>query len=310
MIRVLILSNFDDNGGVGWGIKQAFDKYAPDEYQVRSVTRSRNFAQIPSDVYWPQGNETVPQEVADLFEKADVIHMMDRFEPASHFKGYARKARVFHAHGTVFRQHHEAQVARCRREGVVMVAAIHDLLKLAPDDLTWLPNPCDVEYMQGLRAAHYQPGDKVRVCQTPTSLEANGTIPFMEGMVGIPDAELLLIRNLPWTQCMERKARADVVFDSFNCGYGISTIEAWGMGIPVIHGSEDVWMEDKVRELIGFTPYYHATPKNIGCRLREMVESPELRKEYAEKAAVMINDFHSERKLVENLKAVYERALS
>lgn len=310
-MRILILSAKDDNGGIGIAIKRAFDKYAP-EHEVRSVTREDNFIGWEKDIFWRYNDAATGQYVSTLFDQADVIHIMDVFRAADWHASYSRKPKVFHHHGVDFKSNATAIMERCRAEGAKQIVATHDLLRYG-DGLTWFPNPCDVDRMQEFRTATApERGSRMRplVVQTPSGRDKNGTDPFLDGLRQLdPDSyDVDLIEGLPWRSCMARKARADLMFDSFDVGYGISTLEAWGMGIPVIHGG-DALTEQAVLDTIGFTPYYHATRDNIGERLTDMVSDHHLRRYWADQGWQAVNDFHAEQVAVKNLVSYYEEAI-
>ena len=307
-MKILILSAKDDNGGIGYAIKRAFDRHAP-EHEVRSVTRQAHPFGFPSDVTL---NAASRSYVVDLFKSAEVIHIMDVFEAAERFPDYASKPRIFHHHGYDFKLNPQALMERCRREGIPQFVATHDLLRYG-DDLTWLPNPCDIDHMQGIRAAWKirLSESPLRVVQTPGGFEKNGTNEFLDGMrllrPGTAFADV--ISGLPWMKAMQRKAEGDVMFDSFDVGYGISTLEGWGMRMPVVHGG-DPKTEQAVLDTIGYTPYYHVTRDNFPERMQALVDDPALRTEYRDKGWQAVNDLHSEQAVVKNLTSIYEGVLS
>lgn len=304
-MRVLIVSNGADNGGVGIAIKRAFAKHAS-SWTVNSVTRATNFIGFEPDVYWPPDGDSAIVDA--LYESADVVHIMDKFDavlgiPAC--KGLGTKPMVMHHHGSVFRSKPQGFIQVCRENQIPALVATFDLLRYAPDELTWMPHPIDVDQMQGIRGREYRASSAVRIVQTPGAGD-NATERLQEAVKEIDGAVLDVVRGLPWAEAMQAKARADIVFDCLDTGYGMTSVEAFAMRIPVVSGS-DLDTARRIVDACGVRPYYSAMEENLGFRLRDLVESSELREEYAEIGWEHVNAYHAEDVVVDRLMAVYER---
>ena len=302
-MKILLLHNGKDNGGNGSSIKRAFDRFS--DWDVRFVRRQPSWIGYPVDIEWPS-RTPVPSEVMDLWREADVVHMLDTFEPASTFPGYDDKPRVMHHLGANFTLHAEAFMARCRAERIQQLVTTFDLL-YAPD-LTWMPMACDVERMEREREA-YRPGPRLRVVQSPAARQWNDTDEFIRLMADVPGIDVQIIEGVPWDECLRRKAQADILFDSFASSYGLSIIEAMGMGIPTVGGSAGPLIEERIVRTVGHLPYLLVTRETIAERVGMLVESPALREEYAERGRQIVREFHDDRKIVERLIPIYERAL-
>jgi glycosyltransferase involved in cell wall biosynthesis len=59
----------------------------------------------------------------------------------------------------------------------------------------------------------------------------------------------------------------------------------------------------------GYLPFIHATPETIYDALKELVESPELREQYGRIGYSYVKRFHDYPVVVEQLKAIYQRAI-
>lgn len=306
-MRVLILQNGADNGGVGIGIKRAFAKHAPD-WEVHSVTRADNYIGFERDVYWSPGDPG--HHVAELYQKADVVHVMDKLEAATDLSGYdERKPMVMHHHGSIFRARPEGFLAECRYRGIQGLVATFDLLQFAPGELEWMPHPVDVAAMRALRVAEHRRNVRIKVIHTPGAGD-NGTDALKRAYnESSAPFDLEVVRGKPWAECMRLKARADALFDSFNIGYGMTSVEAFALGVPVVSGA-DGETERRVVDHLGFIPYLRSTPETIGGALETVVSDSTLRAGLAEQGMQAANDFHAEEKVVVRLKAVYERAVS
>jgi glycosyltransferase involved in cell wall biosynthesis len=298
---VLILSDWEDTAGISYAIKSAFDRYT--DWDVRTVRWANNYLDYPTDIDY-RGNKGL---VADLFAKCDVVHMMQRVEHASAYPGWLDKAKVLHHHGTSFRQDPERMLRIAREIGAISLVSTHDLLLLGPDELEWLPNPVNLGHMRGLRNGHAE-GTRLRVAHAPTSRQTKDTDALFAAAAGLP-VDIDLIERTDWATCLSRKAQADLLFDQLWLGYGLNAIEAWGMGMPVIAGSEDERVLTLMRDQIGYLPFHLATRENLGERLREVVESRTLRTDLTERGRQYVADWHDDEKVVRRLQGIYTRAM-
>jgi glycosyltransferase involved in cell wall biosynthesis len=128
------------------------------------------------------------------------------------------------------------------------------------------------------------------------------------------DVELLTnvqgirVRHMPWADVLAAKARADILFDQVQLGYGNNAIEAWCMGLPVIAGVADWKVRDAMVARFGKLPFYEATEDTIGDALRRVVESADMRAEYAALGMAHVRKWHDAREVVRMLSEVYEAA--
>lgn len=302
-MRLLILSNAYDTGGIGSSLKAAFERHT--DWDVRFVRRKANFLGYPPDVEWPSGAR-VPQLVADLWRRADVVHMLDRYQPAASLPGYEQKPRVIHHLGDTFRQNAESYMARARAEGIAQLACTFDLA-IAPD-ITWLPMSCDTARMTHERGA-YRPGPRPRVMQTPAARIHNDTDAFLAAIAGVEGMDLELIEGVAWPEAVRRKAQADILFDSFVSGYGLSVIESWAMGVPAMCGTDDPAVDRRVTETLGGMPYEPVTRGTVADRLRALLDSPARRRELGEAGRDVVERFHTEARVVERLIPIYTAAM-
>lgn len=151
----------------------------------------------------------------------------------------------------------------------------------------------------------------MRIAHAPTNREVKSTAAFLEAADRLRaeghDIEVDLIEGRTWDECLERKARADLYFDQVILGYGNNAIECWGMGIPVIAGAAPATL-DEMRRRFGDLPFYVATEATIYDALKALVESADLRAEYAAKGLAHVRQWHDEAKVVAQLQDIYQRA--
>jgi glycosyltransferase involved in cell wall biosynthesis len=203
-----------------------------------------------------------------------------------------------HHHGTEYRNQRAPVDAACRRVGAVQVASTLDLVGPA----LWLPSVVDVE-----RLAAFRGPVEVMVAHSPSlrRLKQTDAVIAATGKLGVG---LDLIERVSWDDCLARKGRAAIVVDQLVLGYGLSAIEAWCMGIPVVAGTTDPETRRRMVETFGELPFVEATPETLADRLAELVASPDLRREWGERGRAHVERFHSEPAVVERLEAIYRRA--
>ena len=275
---------------------------------IRSAHRSEAYFEFPRDILWDRHTE---MEVRRLANEADVIHLNNSWKAYQRLR--LRKPALLHHHGSLFRSNPAPLLAASRRLGFVQAVSTIDLLKIAPDELTWLPTAYDIDALVAFGAAHRRdPDGRLRIVSAPTSRTWKST-DALEAAVrelqseGLP-VDLVLVEGKPWAECLTTKATADIYFDQVILGYGCNAIEAWGMGIPVVAGA-DPWATDRMLSEYGTLPFYEATVDTIASSLRAMVKSPDLRAEYAERGMAHARRFHDERPALTRLVELYVRAI-
>jgi hypothetical protein len=301
-MRLLLLSNGKDNGGNGSALKRALDRHT--DWDVRYVRRQPSFLGYPKDIEWP-GRTPMPRGLLDIWNRADVVMMLGSFRLAQQFPGYERKPKVMYHLGEEFRLNAEAYMARCRAEGIVQLVTTFDLLAYGPD-LHWLPMVCDTERMRHDREA-YRAGPRVRVMQSPAARGPNHTDDFLAAMVGA-DVEVSLIEGVPWAEALQRKAQADIVFDSFDSWYGLSAIEAWGMGIPVVAGMDGFEARERMFDIIGTDPCIRVTRELVAGTIAAFANSESDRRVFGDEGREVVEQFHAEARVVERLTPFFDVA--
>lgn len=301
-MKVLILSNGDDNGGVGAALKFAFDRWIP-EIEVRAVRQKDNFIRFAGDITVRDFAEVMP-----LYREADIVHFMDKASAVDWAPGWQGKRLLMHHHGLAFKAHTANGIVEfCRSHGIVQIAALPGLTQYAPKEIEWLPNPCDVEKMQKIREEVWRPSRRVRVGQTPAQRGPNATEIFLDAYRSVSNrADLILTERVDWETCLRQKAVADVGFDSFISGYGLAGMEYMAMGIPLISGSLDTYTERRIASEVGYLPYLSATASNLRLRLAEMVDTPQMRKDYALRGLDFSAKVHAEHRVAGRLAQIYQ----
>ena len=306
-MKVLSIVLGSDPAGISSGMARAFDRYGGD-WSLRSMTTKQNYIEYDQDVVWDSVT------AAELWQAADVVHLHHGFVSSDRMvrgrfvgRGLNHKPYAVTFHGTGFREQPDAHLRDLRERGAVGVVSTLDLH--VASGLDWLPPPIDVEAM---RAMKQPPTDRVLIAHAPTNRAIKSTDALIEAVKRMQDegldVELDLIEHRPWTECLERKAKADIYFDQVILGYGCNALEAWGMGIPVVAGAADETLDEMERRF-GHLPFYHATEETIYDALKKLVESPKLRAEYGRIGHEYVRKYHDEPVVVEQLKRLYQRAI-
>lgn len=322
MIRSLIISIGTDPNGEALRYKAAAERHGG--ALLRAVTRStHSFKHLPVDVLYANNGGAIKR----LWAEADIIHLNNRPQGFDLFDDGSGKPVLLHHHGAVFRTNPAPLLARARHDGWVQAASTLDLVELAPGAITWLPTAYDLDALATLRQQQRRVEDGVvRIAHAPTFRSLKSTELLVAAVVALQDeglpVELDLIERVTWTECLRRKAGADIYFDQVVLGYGCNAIEAWGMGLPVVAGLDPEraatlnhpipasTRDRMLHEFGGSLPFYEASEATIADALRELVTSPELCAEWALRGMAHVARFHGELPAFERLLALYQRTLA
>lgn len=301
-MKIFIISEGDDVGGVAIAIQRAFERYGGD-WEVRTMRGTNNYIDYPVDLSWD------PDRFTALWDWADVIHAMEKVHNLTPHRNPPGKPLVMHHHGTIYRNAHGALDAVGNAHNLVQLCSTIDLTWFN-ENVVWLPNPIDVEWMQTIRHEYRPspPGERLlRFVHTPTQRWEKHTAEFIEASTRL-GIQLELVEKEPWSQALARKATGDVLLDQLSYGYGLSGLEAWAMEMPVVGGTTIEGLRGTILEKIGYLPYFETTEVGLLTDLIMMTD-PAVRAEYAERGCQYVNDFHSQPVIVERLKELYTEAV-
>ena len=307
VLRSFAIGNSDPAGVVG-RFQLAAEK--TEWLRIRSAHRSEAYFEFPRDILWDRSTDA---EIRALAEEADVIHLNNSFRAMRYLRA-KKKPSVIHHHGSLFRSQTAKLLAQAAAFGSVQAVSTIDLMRYAPDAITWLPSAYDVAALKAFGEAHRRkPDGRIRVVSAPTNRTWKST-DALEAAVAKLQAEgvkvdLVLIEGKTWDECMTVKATADIYFDQVILGYGCNAIEAWGMGIPVIAGADAWTMERMEAEYDGTIPFYTATVESIGDAIRSLAESKDMRAEYAGLGMAHVLRYHDEKPALAKLAELYIKAI-
>lgn len=310
MASVLILSPGSDVGGGGIALKRAFDLHPEFGWTARAVRRRDSLYRYPADIQWVRGKP--PPEVVRLFRAADVIHVYEMPEIVQLFAGYQRKTIVVHHIGSRYRKDPDGSSARCVAVGAYEAIGSQELFRLAKGGELCI-GCVSFETLAPYRAKFYQPSERVRIVHAPTNRNSKSTGPFLaacERLAKRYPIDVDLIWQRPWAECLERKARADILFDQVWYGYGANAIEAWAMGIPVVAGYRSPEARARTLADFGRFPFVEASEETIEQALEPLVADAALREYWGKLGHEFGQRVHSERATVERMVGLYGRAMA
>lgn len=320
-MQALIITAGQDIGGQNIRWKRAADRHMAGRLRIRAVTSTITYAQYPTDIV-SRGNGGA---IRRLWQAADVVHLNQYPRAYERHGAQYPKPVLLHHHGTVFRSDPKPLMQIAAAHHWPQAVSTLDLTEPDPETLHWLPTAYDLDGLAAIRTAQRRPADGVvRVASAPTNPPMKGTAYLVDAVErlqaeGLP-VELDLIEGVTNAECIRRKASADIYFDQLpifdevhGCqhpgGYGCNAIEAWGLGLPVISGATPYTQERMRREFNGQLPFVHATSKSLVTVLRRLVQSADLRAEWAAKGMEHAQRYHAEASAVERLMDLYQRAI-
>jgi len=310
----------DDPAAVVTRYRLAAQKYG--HLHIREAHRHNHYFEWPHDMTWgkmvdrcpqhpPKTCQTTDRQLKALANQADVIHLNN--SEIAYRLFHLKKPALLHHHGSLFRNNPQYMLDTARRYKMVQAVSTVDLLRFAPDQLTWLPSAYDIDEMQAFAKEHgRKPDGRVRIVHCPTNRELKHTH-VLEAAVaelkreGLP-VDLEIVEFRPWRESLAAKAKADIVYDQLTWGYGCNGIEAMAMGKPLIAGADD-WTIDAMLRQWGVLPFFQTTETDFLHHLRVMVKDKSVRKEYAHRGLGHVRKYHDELPALTKLAELYSEAI-
>lgn len=276
-----------DTGGYSIRLKQAFDNWSAHNYRS-CIGKPVSYIRYPTDA--PH------RDHRKLVAWADLIHV-------SHQPAATDKPQVVQYHGTKFRNNPDKFLGLQQKVGASAVCSTLDLWLIAPDLITWLPSPYNLDWLASFRKP--RDGGPVRVGHAPTARAIKSTDVLIDACRELgSEVELVLIERKPWETCLKLKGTVDVYFDQVILGYGNNAVEAWGMGIPVIAGAQPHTLAE-MNHRFGGLPFFPATEDTILEALIAMLE-PSVRNLWSSVGRGFVEAYHAEQRVVGLLEMIYE----
>lgn len=285
-----------DTGGQTGAASKAFADFAPGD-SIRNVIASMNYLEYPTAGYqrWKSSAEfrAAAREVYEWSDIALFTNSLELYHAVDH--GQKTPTVIFHR-GTRYRNNPQAVFAEGAAIGASQVVSTVDLLLAFPEGgATWLPLITDIPYMAEIRRRNKRRRHKtLLISHAPTNRAIKGTEAVISAVKRLSehyDVELDLIENVSWTECLARKARADIFIDQMELGYGNNALEAWAMDIPVVAGATpDILAMMRTTFKNKTLPFVSARPRTLYSVLERLIKSKAKREE-----ALVIGKAHTER---------------
>jgi hypothetical protein len=298
-MKLVILNHGPDTAGVGINLKEAFDRHAPG-WTARSVSRGTTYLDYPLDILWWAGKRGLRMErtVTKLVAQADVLHVMDGWPILELFKDVL---------GTYYRRDRLRAHRRCTAWGATQVT---DSIDLVSPFVQFLPTAIDTEAFAAMRQPNTS--NRIRIAHAPTDRTTKSTEAVIAAVTELQakyPVDFDLIEGVSNTECLQRKALADIFVDQTMLGWGVNNIECWSMGIPVVSGIEDHRAKKRAMRMFGGQlPWADATEATLHSVIEHLILNPDWRAALGERGRQHAQRWHSQEAVVEQTLKVYQRA--
>jgi len=144
---------------------------------------------------------------------------------------------------------------------------------------------------------------KLRIGHAPSVRRAKGTARILQALRTLreryPQLEIVLIEGLPHARALELKSLCDIFVDQIgDLGYGINSLEALAMGIPVATSLAPGFADEYADH-----PFVAVTAENLESQLERLILDADLRAALGAKGKEWVRQYHDARQVVRRLHA-------
>ncbi len=264
----------------------------------RALFKLRDF------MHWPDISSTIWRHRLDAFDIVQLDGGLDftrdaRF--ARHCKSQGKHLVAFY-HGTDLRNR---GIVRDVDECVdLRLTSEWDLLELDPR-LEYLYLPFDT-----LRYAdrEYRFHNPIRICHASRNV-FKGTEHIISAVARLQQrhpVELRMIENMPHAQALQLKQECDIFVDQLTnaggWGYGMSSVEALAMGLPVVTN-----IPPQMVSRIGTHPFVHADEHTVEAVLESLITNESRCRELSRAGQRWVRERHDVERVGDQLYSYYRR---
>jgi glycosyltransferase involved in cell wall biosynthesis len=283
-LRVVFLAKRDD-AGVAHRYMRAINSL--DGCAARATKSEASVFCYPRDIFRPSDDE-----LEELLDWADVFHIFDDW-PRGAVLGRGKPVVVTY-NGSYYRQNWERLNESDAKEGIHQLCTTLDLTRYGA---RWVPIPMEAQQL------HRERGNGVfRVAHCPTDRVKKGTDRVL-GLRSLDGVELDVIEDVSNRECLQRKAKANLLVDQFELGYGVNALEAWALELPVVSDASDE-ITALIEESVGCIPFYRAGD-DLCVSVEALRSDSALYAQYRDNGRAYLLNFHSFAGVANELRGVY-----
>jgi hypothetical protein len=298
-----------DTGNQSYLLSKAINENT--RHRSRSFIRQTYF-EWPHDVMWrPEWDGKVPKWIQKWWQKADIVHLHNRWQKAKYWAASPHAGWVVHQHGRwPDRDRYALELDVDRERHAIRVVSTLNLLSDVGWRLDrWFPRPIET-----ILEPKMNWGSPLHVIQAPTVKSRKGTAAFVSVMKELSDRYNVtyeVVTKRPHLECMIHKARADICFDQLSPCFGTNALEAWALGIPVVTGLSPKLDQFVRKKVAKNPPYVLATTKNeLYEAMERLIVNTSYRSQMAERGNAYVRRWHTPTRCAEIALTVYEEAIN
>ncbi len=179
-----------------------------------------------------------------------------------------------------------------------------DLLELDPR-LEYLYLPFDMSIFPFKAKTFSKP---IRLCHAARNIY-KGTKTIIEVVQALQkkfELEFVLLQNIPYEEALKRKAECDIFIDQITneggWGYGMSSVEALAMGLPVVTN-----IPAQMSQRLHDSPFVQADPSTLSNVLTSLIQDSNRLKQLSEKGRLWVSKWHDIKNVGDALYGYYQR---
>ena len=179
-----------------------------------------------------------------------------------------------------------------------------DLLELDPR-LEYLYLPIDISRIPFKARAFSQP---IRLCHAARNIY-KGTKTIIEIVHELQrkfELEFVLLKDVPYEEALKRKSECDIFIDQLTneggWGYGMSSVEALTMGLPVVTN-----IPAQMSQRLHDSPFVQADPSTLLNVLTSLIQDAKRLAELSEKGRLWVSKWHDINNVGDALYGFYQR---
>lgn len=315
-MKILMITD-NDPAGMGIAFTNAINRYS--DHTCRLITTQERYGLgFETDIHLPDIEDDDFGEIEQLLNDADIIHFHMLRDENSHLGPLVirdfikEKIIVHHHHGHPdFLINAEAFREKYRRLKRRVMVSTPDLLNVT-ENAVWIPNIVpvfDAQFMP--RYDDNLPGERLRICQSPTRKFHKHTREFKTVMNDLEKRydhlETIILEKVPYFRCLAIKRTCHIVFDHMRGWFGIASLESLCHGKPVIAGLDD-FNQACIREFTGWEtlPWHVArNEEDLRKTLIRLIEDNDLRLVSGKASRRFMEEAWNERRVLDRLFDFY-----